>query len=163
MAFYMKAADAISGKEGSLIATINGVVRVVAECKNITATITKNKQEFHALGYRGTQYKARGWTGSGTLTIHYASTDWAAQMISYANTGVDTYFNLLITNLDPTSSLGAQSILLTDCNLDEAEIAKLDVEADFLDQTMNFTFSGATVTAFFNPLVGSGVEGAVGG
>ena len=153
MAQYMKAADAISGKEGTLIATINGVVKTVAECKSINATVTKNKQEFRALGYRGTQYKARGWTGSGTLVIHYASSDWIKMMVDYANTGVDTYFNLVITNLDPTSSIGAQRVMLMDCNLDEAEVAKLDVEADFLDQSMNFTFSGVQLMQAFDPII----------
>lgn len=153
MGQYMKARDGISGKEGTCIATINGVVKTVAECKSINAKITKNKQEFHALGYRGTQYKAKGWTGSGTLVIHYASSDWIKQMIDYANTGVDTYFNLVVTNLDPTSSIGAQTVMLMDCNLDESEIAKLDVEADFLDQSMNFTFSGVRLMKSFNPLL----------
>lgn len=160
MSLYMKAGDAISGKEGVLTATINGVVKTVAECKSINAKITKNKQEFHALGYRGTQYKARGWTGTGTLTIHYASSDWIKQMVLYANSGVDTYFNLVITNSDPTSSIGAQSVMLTDCNLDESEVAKLDVEADFLDQTMNFTFSGIKLLSSFNPLI-PGVQAGV--
>ena len=139
---YMKAQNAISGKEGSLIFSNNGKVRVVAECKNITANLDKSKAEFRALGYRGTQHKATGWSGSGTLTIHYASSEWVKQMLTYVKTGVDTYFSLLVTNLDPTSLIGSQRVLLTDCNLDSIEIAKLDVDADFLDQAMNFTFSG---------------------
>ena len=36
---YMKAEDAISGKEGTLYATIDGNVMAVAECKNISAKI----------------------------------------------------------------------------------------------------------------------------
>ena len=153
MGVYMKARDGISGKEGIVTANINGTVKVVAECKSINAKITKNKQEFHALGYRGTQYKAKGWTGTGTLVIHYASSDWIRQMIAYANTGIDTYFNLTITNMDPTSAIGSQTVMLMDCNLDESEIVKLDVEADFLDQSMNFTFSGVILMESFSPLI----------
>lgn len=149
---YMKSSDAISGKEGSLYATIDGNVIQVAECKSITAKITKNKTEFKALGYRGTQQKATGWTGSGTLTIHYASSRWAKMMINYAKTGEDTYFKLQIINEDPTSSIGKQTVTLSDVNFDEAEIAKLDTEADFLDQTMNFTFSGVEIPDEFNEL-----------
>ena len=148
----MKAKDAISGKEGSLYATINGNVTQVAECKSITAKITKNKTEFKSLGYRGTQQKATGWTGSGTLTIYYASSRWAKMMIDYAKNGTDTYFKLQIINEDPTSSIGKQTVTLIDVNFDEAEIAKLDTESNFLDQTMNFTFSDVEMPDEFDEL-----------
>lgn len=153
---YMEAKDAISGKEGALYATIenNGKkeVKQVAECKNISAKITKNKTEFKALGYRGTQHKATGWTGTGTMVIHYASSRWAKMMIDYAKDGIDVYFKLQVINEDPTSSLGRQTVTLIDVNLDEAEIAKLDTEADFLDQSMNFTFSGVEMPDKFKEL-----------
>lgn len=149
---YMKAGDAISGKEGALYATIDGNVTQVAECKSINAKITKNKSEFKALGYRGTQHKATGWSGTGTLVIHYASSKWAKMMIDYAKKGIDTYFKLQIENEDPTSSIGKQTVTLMDVNLDEAEIAKLDVEAEFLDQSMNFTFSDVEMPEEFTDL-----------
>lgn len=149
---YMKAKDAISGKEGALYATIDGNVTQVAECKNISAKITKNKTEFKALGYRGTQQKATGWTGTGTLVIHYASSRWAKMMIDYAKNGIDTYFKLQVINEDPTSGIGKQTVTLIDVNLDEAEIAKLDTDAEFLDQTMSFTFSDVEMPDEFKPL-----------
>lgn len=149
---YMKASDAISGKEGALYATIDGNVRQVAECKNISAKITKNKSEFKALGYRGTQHKATGWTGTGTMVIHYASSQWSKMMIDYAKNGTDVYFKLQLINEDPTSSLGRQTVTLIDVNLDEAEVAKLDTEAEFLDQSMNFTFSDVDMTDEFKEL-----------
>ena len=149
---YMKASDAISGKEGSLYATIDGKVIQVAECKSINAKITKNKTEFKALGYRGTQHKATGWSGSGTLTIHYASSRWAKMMIDYAKKGIDTYFKLQIINEDPTSSIGKQTVTLIDVNFDEAEIAKIDADAEFLDETINFTFSDVEMPDKFKEL-----------
>lgn len=149
---YMKASDAISGKEGSLYATIDGKVIQVAECKSVNAKITKNKTEFKALGYRGTQHKATGWSGSGTLTIYYASSRWAKMMIDYAKKGIDTYFKLQIINEDPTSSIGKQTVTLIDVNFDEAEIAKIDTESEFLDGTMNFTFSDVEMPDEFKEL-----------
>ena len=138
---FMKAEDAISGKEGALYATIDGETIQVAECKNISAKITKNKTEFKALGYRGTQHKATGWTGTGTLVVHYSTSRFAKMMIDYAKNGKDQYFTLQIVNRDPTSEIGKQTINLYDVNLDESEVAKLDTESEFLDQSMNFTFS----------------------
>ena len=149
---FMKAEDAISGKEGALYATIDNKVVQIAECKNINAKITKNKTEFKALGYRGTQHKATGWSGTGTLVIHYASSRFAKMMIDYAKSGIDQYFTLQIVNKDPTSKIGKQTVNLKDVNLDESEIAKLDTEAEFLDQSMNFTFSDVDIPDEFTEL-----------
>lgn len=148
---YMKANDTISGKEGELYAVVNGKVRMVAECKSIISKIAKTKTEFKALGQRGTQHKAMGWSGTGTLVIHYATSYWADMMIRYAKTGEDIYFTLQIINSDPSNKakIGSQKIILSDVNMDEAEIAKLDVDADFLDQSMNFTFSGVDIIEKF--------------
>ena len=115
----MKAADAISGKEGTLYATINGEVVPVMECKNISAKIQKKKKEFNSLGHRGTQHKATGWSGSGSMTIYYASSSWTKMMIDYATKGIDTYFKLQITNSDPTSAIGTQTVTLVDVNIDD--------------------------------------------
>lgn len=138
---FMKAADAISGKEGTLYATIDGEVIPVAECKSFTAKIAKNKAEFKALGYRGTQHKATGWSGTGTLTLYYATSRFAKMMVDYAKNGVDQYFKLQATNEDPTSGIGRQTVTLIDVNIDDVEISKLDTDANFLDQQLNFTFS----------------------
>ena len=62
-------------------------------------------------------------------------------MIEYAKTGKDQYFKLQVINEDPTSAIGRQTVTLIDVNIDEADIAKLDTEAEFLDETINFTFS----------------------
>lgn len=155
---YMKAKSAISGIEGEVTMTYEGKVISVLECKNISAKIDKDKAEFKALGQRGTQYKATGWKGSGTMTVYYASSRWAAIMLDYVNNGLDHYFELIITNDDPTSDIGVQSIVLKDVNIDSIDIAKLDTDSQFLDQEVAFTFSGVD----FNPIAGNG-EGKFGG
>ena len=71
----------------------------------------------------------------------FSTSKWAKMMIEYAKTGKDQYFKLQVINEDPTSSIGRQTVTLIDVNIDEADIAKLDTEAEFLDETINFTFS----------------------
>jgi hypothetical protein len=149
---YMKAKDAISGKEGTLLATIDGNVYEVAECKNITAKIDKNKSEFKALGYRGTQHKATGWSGTGSMEVYYASSRWTKMMIDYCKTGKDVYFSLLVVNNDPTSDIGEQRVKLLDVNMNSAEIAKLDVDADYLSSSSDFTFSDVELLDQFSEL-----------
>lgn len=138
---YLLANDAISGKEGTVWATINGEVIELAEVKSFTAKIDKTKKEFKALGKRGTQSKATGWTGTGTVNFYYVTSRFTKMLIDYAKTGVDQYFNMTVKNEDPSSSIGMQKIALGQCNIDGGDIAKLDVEADFLENSFNFTFS----------------------
>lgn len=149
---YMKAADAISGKEGTLYAVIKGDVIAVAECKSFIAKIAKNKAEFKALGYRGTQHKATGWSGTGSMEIYYASSRWAKMMVEYTKTGKDLYFKLQATNEDPTSAIGRQTLTLINVNLDDTEISKLDTESQFLTSSMNFTFSDVDMPEEFGEL-----------
>lgn len=147
---FMKAADAISGSEGTLYANIDGNVVAVAECKTISAKIQKDKQEFKALGHRGKQHKATGWSGTGSMTVYFVTSMWTKMILKYVKEGVDTYFKLTFTNEDPTAeNTGKQVITLIDVNLDDAEIAKLDTEATFLDQQMNFTFSDIDMSEEF--------------
>lgn len=148
---FLLAKDAISGKEGALWVTVNDEVRECAEVRNITVTMDKNKAEFRALGERGTQHKATGYSGTGSLTVYAVTSFWNKLLIDYANTGVDVYFNLVFKNEDPNSAIGAQRIQVNNVNLDGGDIAKLDVDADFLDQSFNFTWTGIKLLKEFEP------------
>ena len=74
-------------------------------------------------------------------------------MEKYVKKGIDTYFTIVVTNEDPGSATGKQVIQVLGCNIDELDIAKLDVDADVLDQDINFTFNDFNVLEKFNSLV----------
>ena len=61
-------------------------------------------------------------------------------MLHYKDTGEDTYFEMQITNEDPTSSAGRQTVVLVDCNIDGGILAKFDADGEYLDEDMDFTF-----------------------
>ena len=61
-------------------------------------------------------------------------------MKKYKDSGSDFYFDIQITNNDPTSSVGSQTIILKDCNLDSITLAKFDADGEYLDEQMDFTF-----------------------
>lgn len=150
MAFIL-AKDAISGKEGVVTANIDGSVRELAEIKSLTATITKTKNDFRSLGYRGTQHKTTGWNGTGSVTFYYVTSEWTRQMVDYVKTGKDLYFDIVLTNEDPGSAIGTQRIKLAQCNLDNLDIAKIDVDANWLEATFAFTFSDVDLLDSFVP------------
>ena len=148
----LQAEDCVNGREGIATAEINGQVYELMELANINITMEKNKTQFKAMGARNTQNKTTGWTGTGSMTIRYVSSKWAELAQSYAKTGKDTYFTIVVTNSDPGSSTGRQVVQILGCNLDSLDLAKLDVDAEILEQDVNFTFNDFNILESFNEL-----------
>ncbi len=147
---FMKLSDAINGTEGRAYAIIGGVREEMFYLRNIEAKVEKDKAEGKTLGRRGTQHKAKGWKGSGSANLYYVTTKFRQMMLSYIKSGVDTYFDVQIVNEDPSSSVGIQTVILRDVNLDSVIMAKLDVDSDFLDEDIDFTFEDIDILDSFN-------------
>lgn len=137
---YLKAGDIISGREGWATANIDGEIFDMFYIKQLEATMEKNKSGVNVLGHRATQNKTTGWSGSGSMTVYYITSKFRELAQKYARDGVDTYFTITIKNEDPTSTVGKQTVVLYDVNLDSATIAKLDVDNTELDEDYDFTF-----------------------
>lgn len=150
----LKAWDAINGAEGRCIATIDGDVEDMIYVKDIEATVEKEKSEIKVLGQTGTKHKANGWKGKGKMTMYYATSLFRKMMAKYMDEGIDTYFDLLIENEDPTSDIGKQTIILKQVNIDDINIAKLDIGSKELDEELNFTFNGAEIRNEFDEVAG---------
>ena len=137
---FLMAGDTISGQEGQAQAIISGKVENLFMIKNLEAVIEKIKEEVKTLGKRGTQHKAAGWSGSGSMTVYYVSSLFRRLMLDYVKHGRDLYFDIIITNEDATSSIGRQTVALHGCNIDSVIAAKLDTESTVLDEDLDFTF-----------------------
>lgn len=146
----LAARDTISGQEGRAYANIGGEVHDMFYIKTLEATVEKEKVEVKTLGRRGTQHKANGWSGTGSMTIYYTTTRFRELMRKYVESGVDTYFSINIVNEDPNSSIGKQDVTLTGVNLNSVLIAKLDTESELLDEEIEFTFEGFQIQSQFN-------------
>ena len=64
------------------------------------------------------------------------------------------YFDIQVTNEDPTSAAGRQSIILTGCNLDGGVLAKFDADGEYLDEDINGTFEDWNMPEVFTELAG---------
>ena len=147
---YLLAGDTVNGREGTVYATIKGKVYNLLEIKTLEAKVEKQKSDIPVLGFRGIQTKAKGYKGSGSIEAYYVSSLPRKTLIDYMNTGVDTYFTIVVTNEDKTTSLGAQRIQLNNVNIDSAVIAKVDVDADNLTESYDFTFDSAEILQAFD-------------
>lgn len=157
---YLKAGDTISGQEAvatMLVKWPNGKTTVESMfwAKNLNSTVEIEKEDVFTLGKRGKQTKPTGWTGSGDMTIYYITSLFRKMIIQYIKTGRPVYFDMTVTNNDPASSVGPQTTVLKNCMLDSVTIAKLDVEAQVLDESVNFTFDDVDMLdEFGKPILG---------
>lgn len=152
---FLRAQDTISGQEARAYATINGQVEEMFYAKKIEAKAKKSKKSIKTIGKRGSQNKATGWEGTGTLTIYYTTSLFRKLMLEYMKTGKDTYFDLQIVNEDPTSSIGKQTTVLKGVNLDEVTLASFDVDSEVLEEEISFTFDDADLLdEFGKPVLG---------
>lgn len=152
---FLHAKDTISGQSAKAYATINGQVEEMFYAKKFEAKIKKNKKEIRTLGKRGAQNKANGFTGTGTMTIYYVTSKFREVMLDYTKNGIDTYFDVQVTNDDPSSSIGEQVTVVKNVNLDELTIASFDVESESLEEEVPFTFDDWDMpTKFAKPTLG---------
>lgn len=88
------------------------------------------------------------------MTMYYATTLFRKMIDTYIRDGVDTYFQLLIENDDPSSEIGRQTIILKQVNINNIDIAKLDINSTELDEEIEFTFNDVEIRNEFNQVVG---------
>lgn len=150
----MKAKDAISAKLAECFVTINGRRYNFMQAINLEASFEKNKTNVPILGKTGQGNKATGWTGSGSATFHYNTSIFREMMQQYKDTGEDVYFEIQVTNEDPTSAAGRQTIVFVDCNIDGGILAKFDADGEYLDEDMDFTFEDFKMPEKFALLAG---------
>lgn len=142
---YLKAGDTISGQEAvatMLVHNADGsnTVENMFWAKNLEASVEIKKTEVYTLGKRGAQTKPNGWSGSGSMNIYYTTSLFRRMAIQYIKTGVPVFFDMTVTNNDPGSSIGSQTMVLKNCSLDSVILAKFDVETEVLDEDVSFTF-----------------------
>ncbi|WP_240415668.1 phage tail tube protein [Paenibacillus periandrae] len=154
---FLNARDTISGQEGTAYAMIpNASGKLDSEemfyVKKLEAKVEKEKTDIKTLGRRGTQHKANGWKGTGSMTIYYVTSVFRQMMYEYIDSGKDIYFDIKVTNDDPASTAGKQTVVLKNVNLDSVIMASLDTDSTALEEEVSFTFDGVEIKDPFTVL-----------
>lgn len=150
----MKAKDSVSAKLAQCFVTIGEDRYNFMQAIDFEAKFERTKTEVPILGKTGYGNKSTGWKGSGTATFHYNSSIFRQLMLKYKNTGEDVYFDIQVTNEDPTSAAGRQTVVFLGCNIDGGILSKFDADGEYLDEEMDFTFEDFTMPETFNLLDG---------
>lgn len=150
----MMAKDTLSAGLAECFVTVGDKRYNLMQAINVEAKFEKTKVEVPILGRTGKGNKATGWKGTGSCTLHYNTSIFRQMMLDYKDSGQDTYFEMQITNEDPTTGVGRQTIVLIDCNIDGGILAKFDADADYLDEDVDFTFEDFSMPESFAALTG---------
>lgn len=150
----MNAKDAVSASLAECFITLDGNRYNFMQAINLEATFEKTKTEVPILGKPGKGNKSTGWKGTGNATFHYNTSLFRELLYRYKNTGEDIYFDIQVTNQDPTSAVGRQTVILKGCNIDGGILTKFDADAEYLDDNIDFTFEDFEIPEKFNLLAG---------
>lgn len=132
--------NAMSAKMAQCYVTINGQRYNFMSALNLEVTFEKEKTEVPILGRMNKGHKATSATINGSAEFHFNQSIWARIAKTFQDTGEDLYFDIQITNEDPTATdVGRQTVILYDCNFDNIMIAAFDADGDYLTQTMDFS------------------------
>lgn len=150
----MKGKDTIYAALAECFVTIGTRRYNFMQAINLEAKFEKAKTEVPILGKTGKGNKATGWKGTGSATFHYNTSIFRQMMVQYKDSGEDIYFEMQISNEDPTSGAGRQTIILIDCNTDGGILTKFDADGEYLDEDMDFTFEDFKMPESFKDLDG---------
>ena len=150
----MRAQDAISAKLAECFVTIEGKRYNFMQMIDFEAKEEKNKNEIPILGQTGAGNKGAGWSGTFSGTAHYNQSILRGLLLRYKKTGEDVYFDIQVSNYDPTSAAGKQTIILTGCNLDGGILTKFDADGEYLDEEIEGTFEDWSMPMKFKNLPG---------
>ena len=150
----MKARDTVAAKLAECFITIgtrryNFMQMIDIECK-----VSKTKAKVPRLGATMMGHKSCGMEGTFSGTAHYNQSVHRQALLDYKDTGEDTYFEMQVTNDDPTSAAGRQTVIFYDCNTDDGVLAKFDADGEYLDEDINGTFEDFSMPEAFAELLG---------
>lgn len=147
-----KGSDVISAKKAECLITIDNRRYNFGQMIDLEATIDKDKVEVPILGKAMKSHKTVGMSGAFSGTMHYNQSVLRQVVLDYKNTGKDTYFEIQMTNEDPETGLGRQTIILKECNLDGITLGKFDADGEYLDEDIDGTFEDFSMPESFAEL-----------
>lgn len=153
-AITMNGRDAISASLAECYVTVGTNRYNFMQMINFEASIKKNKNTIPILGQTGRGNKANGWTGVFRGKAHYNQSIFREMLMEYKESGDDIYFDIQVTNSDPASEAGEQTLIFTGCNIDGGILAKFDAEGDYLSEEISGTFEDFKMPKKFGLLSG---------
>ena len=150
----MNAKDAVYGSLAECFVTIGDNRYNFMSLTEFESQWKVNVTEVPILGKVGMGHKAAGGKGTWSGTAHYNQSIFRKIADAYQKTGVMPYFEIQVTNEDPTSAVGRQTIIHHDCLCDTFTLAKFQAGEELLEEDLSGTFESWDMPESFAVLDG---------
>lgn len=139
----------VNGAEGTVYLQKDNEMIPLLNIRTITASVSKEKETKKVIGSKVARNRLSGYTFSGTMNIYYCSSYFTKQLRDDIKNGTNTTFTLIVTNEDPASSIGRQSIALYNVDIDSHDILAIDIDASDMNSDIPFTFDDFEILEAF--------------
>lgn len=150
----MNAKDAVYGSLAECFVTINGRRLNFMTLIEFESKWEVNIVDVRILGKVGVGHKPAGGKGTWSGTAHYNQSHFREIALEYQRTGVMPYFEIQVTNEDPSSAVGRQTIVHYGCLSDSFTLAKFQSGEEILEEEMSGTFEKWDMPERFKELSG---------
>ena len=141
--------DALNGKQGSAFVTIDGENHELFGAKKVQTDAEFQESDFKVIGTTLVQKKTTGVNLTGSMTIYYGTPLFIKMVQDYIKTGKVTFFDMQVTNDDPSTSVGKQTVVYYNCKLSKVPLSILDSDADFLEEEVGFSYTSLEELNYF--------------
>ena len=150
----MNAKDAVYGSLAECFITIDGRRYNFMSMTDFESTWEVKIADIPILGQVGMGHKAAGGKGTWSGTAHYNQSVFREMANHYQKTGEMPYFEIQVSNEDPVSAAGRQTIVHRDCLCDTFVLAKFQAGEEILDEELSGTFESWDMPEKFNEIDG---------
>jgi len=150
----MNAKDAVYGSLAQCYVTINGRRLNFMALNDFESKWDVNIVDVPILGQVNMGHKPASGKGTWSGTAHYNQSHFRAIANDYQKTGLMPYFEIQVTNEDPTSAVGRQTIIHYDCLCESFVLAKFTAGEKILEEDLSGTFERWDMPEKFKDLQG---------
>jgi len=155
MAAKMKATDSVYGSLATCYVTLDGDRLNLMSLYKFESKSEVNIADVPILGQVQKGHKPAGMKNTWTGTAHYNQSNFRKWLQRYKDTGVLTPFEIQVTNEDPGSTVGRQTVTHTGCLINSMIIAKYEAGENVLDEDIAGTFEDWNMPESFRDLPGT--------
>lgn len=154
MANTMNGKDAISGSLAECYVTIDGNRYNFMQIYEFSASYETNIVDVPILGQTSKGHKAAGGSGTWSGTAHFNQSILRQLLYRFKTSGEMVYFDIQVTNSEPTSSVGRQTIILKNCLMEGGVLTKFNADEEILNEDISGTFDDWEMPETFSNLNG---------
>ena len=137
---FNKVSDTINASEGSVVVTIDGVNKTLAQIEEISAELALSTAKVDLIGKPMTGHKPLSLEGTGKLKMFLVDNTLSNMVLNFLSTGKYPQISITTTVEDKSSATGKQVVQLIGVIFETATLFDMLSKDALMEQSSNFTF-----------------------